>query len=72
MLLNDPLSRTATSYALEQLDVLFAQGPGSLGSTMAGRAEEGIGDPATVALAVSLLATDILAEMRTNPTGEEI
>ena len=71
-LLNDPLSRPATSYALDQLDVLFAQGPESLGSTMAGRAEEGIGDPATVALAVSLLATDILAEMRTNPTGEEI
>ncbi len=39
---------------------------------MAGRAEEGIGDPATVALAVSLLATDILAEMRMNPIGEEI
>jgi hypothetical protein len=39
---------------------------------MAGRAEEGIGDPATVALAVSILATDILAEMGTNPTGEEI
>ncbi len=72
MLLNDPLSRPATSYALDQLDVLFAQGPGSMGATMAGRAEEGIGDPATVALAVSLLATDILAEMGTNPTGEDI
>ena len=38
---------------------------------MAGRAEEGIGDPATVALAVSLLATDILTEIRTNPTVQE-
>lgn len=72
MLLNDPLSGPATSYALEQLDVLFAQGPESLGSTMAGRAEEGIGDPTTVALAVSILATDILVELGTNPTGEEI
>lgn len=71
-LLNDPLSRPATIYALNQLDVLFAQGSESLGSTMAGRAEEGIGDPANVALAVSILVTDILAEMGTNPTGDEI
>ena len=71
-LLTDPLSRPAISYALEQLDVVFAHGPESLGSRMAGCAEEGIGDPATVALAVSLLATDILAEMRMNPIGEEI
>ena len=72
MLLNDPLSGSATRYALEQMDVLFAQGPGSLGSTMAGRAEGGIGDPATITLAISILATDILVEMGTNPTGEEI
>jgi hypothetical protein len=39
---------------------------------MAGGAEEGIGDPAVVALAVSILATDVLEEMGTNPTGEEI
>lgn len=71
-LLNDPLSGPATSYALDQLDVLFAQGPKSLGSTMAGRAEEGIGDPATVALAVSPLAADILTEMRANPIGKDI
>ena len=38
---------------------------------MAGRAEEGTGDPATVALAVPLLATDILTEIRTNPTAQE-
>ncbi|SEN26671.1 hypothetical protein SAMN05216281_105186 [Cryobacterium luteum] len=38
---------------------------------MAGRAEEGIGDTATVALAVSILATDILLELGANPTGEE-
>lgn len=72
MLLNDPLSCSATRYALEQMDVLFAQGSGSLGSTMAGRAEEGIGDPATVALAVSILATDILLELGANHTDEEI
>ncbi|GAA0952322.1 hypothetical protein [Nonomuraea longicatena] len=39
---------------------LFAAGPDALGSMMAGRAEEGIGEPETVALATSLLAADLV------------
>lgn len=31
---------------------------------MAGRAEEGIGDPANASLAVSILASDIVSEVR--------
>lgn len=60
----DPISRGATSRALEYFDVLFAAGPTALGSLMAGRAEEGIGDPEQVALAVSLLAADALNAIR--------
>jgi hypothetical protein len=71
MLMGDPVSGPATGYALEQLEVLFAAGPESLGSVMAGRAEEGIGDPVTVALAVSLLAADIVTEIRMNPASDE-
>ena len=60
----DPISLDATSRALEYLDVLFAAGPKAIGSMMAGRAEEGIGDPEQVALAVSILAADTLNAIR--------
>lgn len=50
------------------LDALFASGAASLGSTMAGRAEEGVGDPTYVAAAVSILAADLYAAVtRANP-----
>lgn len=65
MLSTDPLSRSVTLQAIDQLGLLFATGPGALGSMMAGRAEEGIGDPATVSLSVSILASDLLSETRT-------
>jgi hypothetical protein len=49
-----------TIEALSHLRKLFAAGPGALGSMMAGRAEEGVGEPETVALQVSILADDLL------------
>jgi hypothetical protein len=59
-LLADGLSASVTATALAQLRDLFAT-PSSLGAVMAGRAETGIGDPATVAAQVSFLAGDLLA-----------
>jgi hypothetical protein len=54
------LSRGPTEAALQMLHELFSAGPDALGSEMAGRAEEGIGQPATVAAAASALADDLL------------
>lgn len=62
-LLNTDVSRDVTRQALDFLQELFAGGPDSLGSTMAGRAEEGIGQPDVVASAVSVLAQDLLTEL---------
>jgi hypothetical protein len=62
-LLDNAISQAVTGEALQHLGTLFAEGPEALGSMMAGRAEEGIGDPANVSLAVSLLASDILADL---------
>lgn len=60
LLVRDPISSEVTEQAAEHLATLFAAGPDALGSTMAGRAEEGIGEPETVALATSLLAADLV------------
>lgn len=60
LLARDSISRDVTEQAVEHLATLFAPGPDALGSTMAGRAEEGIGEPETVALATSLLAADLV------------
>src|SRR5699024_4301189 len=62
-LLGPDISRDVTLAALDCLDELFARGPESLGSVMAGRAEEGVGRPDTVAAAVSVLAQDLLTEL---------
>lgn len=51
-----------TEQALTHLRAMFCE-PDSTGSAMAGRAEEGIGDPAFVAASVSALATDLLAAL---------
>jgi hypothetical protein len=59
----DDLAGQVTDQALEFLAGLFAAGPEAPGSMMAGRAEEGIGDPAVVAAAASALAGDILASV---------
>ncbi|GAA1228684.1 hypothetical protein GCM10009676_08900 [Prauserella halophila] len=56
----DPLARPVTEQALEFLRQLFAAGADATGSMMAGRAEEGIGEPATVAASTAILAQDLL------------
>lgn len=57
------LAGPVTEQALVHLDDLFAAGPDALGCTMAGRAEEGIGEPATVSASVGVLAADLLQQM---------
>lgn len=61
-----PVCAAETEQALVYLREHFAGGPTSLGAEMAGRAEAGIGEPATVALQVSLLAADLLDAMTTS------
>jgi hypothetical protein len=56
----DPVSSEITNQAIKYLADLFASGPDALGASMAGRAEEGIGEPETVALSTSLLAADLV------------
>lgn len=61
--LDDSVSADAVREAIQYLRTLFAAGPGAVGSMMAGRAEEGIGDPENVAVSVALLAEDIVTEL---------
>lgn len=62
----EELSATVTEQALRYLEELFARGAGSVGSTMAGRAEESVGEPEIVAASVAALAADLL-EATGNP-----
>ena len=62
-LLADDLSQEATARALEFIEQLFAAGPDALGSMMAGRAEEGVGQPETVSASVGFLAQDLLSAL---------
>ena len=59
----DALAASATEAALAFLERLFAAGPGALGSHMAGRAEEGIGEPDVASASAAALAQDLLAEL---------
>lgn len=68
-LLQNPISQLATTEALGFLKTLFAEGADALGSLMAGRAEEGIGDPSNVSLAVSLLASDLVDSITLKPSA---
>jgi hypothetical protein len=63
MLADDELAGTATTQALDYLRELF-ESPDSLGSVMAGRAEELVGDPAVVSAAAAALADDLAAALR--------
>jgi hypothetical protein len=54
------IAPAVTERAVGFLGDLFAA-PDSLGSLMAGRAEEGVGEPAIVAASVSALVGDLLA-----------
>lgn len=56
----DEFAGTVTDEALLYLEQLFAPGPDALGSTMAGRAEELLGNAAVVSAAVATLAADLL------------
>ena len=57
-LLQADIRSEVTQEAITHLEELFGS-PDALGAQMAGRAEEGVGDPELVALAVSLLAGDL-------------
>ena len=59
-LLYEKVCAAVTEEAKAQLLVLFADGPHATGSAMAGRAEEGIGEPEVVARQVAILADDLL------------
>lgn len=59
-LVTDEMAGPVTRQALAYLQDLFAIGPQGTGSVMAGQAEEGVGDPETVASAVAVLAADLL------------
>lgn len=63
ILLADPVSAEATGQAVDYLDDLFARSD-SLGSAMAGRAEEGVGEPEVVSASISFLAQDLVEEIR--------
>jgi hypothetical protein len=56
------ISQEATTHALGYLKQLFASAE-ALGATMAGRAEEGVGQPDTVSASVSFLAQDLLSAL---------
>lgn len=62
-LLADELAAAVTAQALTYLAQLFGS-PQSLGSVMAGRAEEGIGQPTTVSASASFLAQDLLSAFK--------
>lgn len=63
-LLANELSESVTREALCYLDDLFAAGPDATGAMMAGRAEEGVGEPEQVSVATSILAGDLIAALR--------
>ena len=63
---NDPLAGPTTHQALTYLADLFAPGPDAVGAMMAGRAEQGIGDPLTVATSAAILASDLLHALQSS------
>jgi hypothetical protein len=58
-LVTDPIAGSVTRTSLQYLDTLFAAGVDAPGSVLAGEAEQFVGDPAQVALQVSILAHDL-------------
>lgn len=65
LLRREKLSSAVTIEAFEILQNFFGSRHAA-GSMMAGRAEEAIGDPEQVALAASILATDLVVELTAN------
>lgn len=60
VMLSHEISREVTIEGTKYLQVLFAAGPNADGSTRAGRAEFGVGQPDTVAQSVASLAADLI------------
>ncbi len=69
-LLADPVSEWVTAQTLEWMPEMFAQGPDAIGSIMAGRAEEGVGDPDLVAASVAAMVADVLEAVAEACGGE--
>ncbi|MFE3542412.1 GSU2403 family nucleotidyltransferase fold protein [Nocardia sp. NPDC059177] len=61
VLLGEEISRDVTTEAVTHLSQLFAAEVDAVGAAMAGRAEEGFGEPEYVSRAVCLLARELLA-----------
>jgi len=59
----DELAGESTILAIAYLEALFAPGANALGSMMAGRAEQLVGDPAVASAAAAALATDLLSAL---------
>lgn len=59
-LLDEMICATETMEALDNFKALFAAGPEATGSAMAGRAEEGLGEPLTIAASTAALAADLV------------
>lgn len=62
-LLDNDLSGAVTASAMEYLRALFAAGPDATGSQMAGRTEQDIGSPETVAASCAALAAELLTAL---------
>ncbi len=62
-LATDPMAGAVTRSGIEYITMLFAAGEEAAGSRLAGQAEEVVGDPVQVALATSLLAQELVAEL---------
>lgn len=58
--MSDPISRNVTRVAIVGIREHLAGSGDKQFARMAGRAEEGIGEPETVSLAAALLAQDLL------------
>lgn len=60
----DQVSAETTTEALVHMRDLVAAGPDALVSMMAGRAEQGLGEPETVSVATAILARDLIEALR--------
>lgn len=69
LLTNDELAGAVTTQALTFLDDMFAAGASATGSQMAGRAEEGVGEPAVVSASCDALASDLLTAVARLQSG---
>lgn len=63
LLATDSMTGGVARTGLGYIGTLFAAGEGAPGSILAGQAEELVGDPVQVALAVSLLAQDLISAL---------